>query len=108
MSDKNNSDIAKNATEIAEIAAISALSTIEKKDFNLIASSLFGTTNFKGANLVSNLPPTDSELIAFIENQIRDGLHISFLEEGEKLLLSRFRGEKWYEFYGFVSPNEAI
>ena len=85
--------------------SIKALSDSEKQEFKLFASEMYGHSHFKGAQMLSIAPPSEDELVAFIELQIRDGLHISFLEETEKDFLKRTFGDKWFEKYGYVEQD---
>lgn len=46
-----------------------------------------------------------TEETAYIYQQIKSGLHISYLSEEEKNLMSKSFGEKWYEKWGYVKED---
>lgn len=88
--------------EEAIAVSIKSLSNQQKEEFKMIASDIYGHSHFKDARLLSNQPPSDAELLAYIELQIRDGIHISFLEDGEKIILKKTYGDNWPEKFGYT------
>lgn len=69
---------------------------------------IFNSVDFDNvaANNATNVP--SAEAVAYIEDGLRSGLHISCLEHDEKQLLHDTFGEKWYERYGYTIDDVIL
>jgi hypothetical protein len=88
-----------------ELAAVNGLSVDDKEIYKKLGKEMFGHLNFKGHELVNNIKPDQYEVLAYIVQQIKDGLHISMLEEGEVEIMHKTYGATWYTEWGFVEGD---
>jgi len=86
-------------------AAIEALSEEDKLRYKKIGEALYEHIDYNENSVLNNMPLPMQEAVAYIEDQLRSGLHPSFLEEKEKVLLSDVYGKKWYEKWGYIEED---
>lgn len=84
--------------------AFNSLPKEEQEKYKKIGEDLYNTIDYinTGMTLAEQDP---NEVIAFIENQLRSGIHPSDMEEGEKLIMSDTYGEEWYTKWGYVKED---
>ena len=66
------------------------------KNFHSIDFVNSGTTNTNGKNEIKL-----EEALASVVNQLKSGLHCSFLSDEEKCLVEAQYGKEWYKKFGF-------
>lgn len=88
-----------------ETVAVIGLTNEEKQNFKKLGKELFGNTQFKGSEIINMDEDSPEEICAFVVRQLKDGIHPSFLEEGEVAVLVKNYGEKWYEKWGYVEKD---
>jgi len=86
-------------------AAMAALSDDQKRKYAIIGEELYGHINFENGQVLNNMPPPMAEAVAYLETQIDAGLHISMLEDNEKLIMKDAYGENWYEKWSCVKED---
>jgi hypothetical protein len=86
-------------------AAIAALSEEDKERYRILGEHMFGSINFEDGQSLNNMPPPMAEAVAYVETQIRSGLHISMLEDNEKALLEDAYGDHWYERFNYIKED---
>ena len=82
-------------------AALAAMSEEQKEKYRIIGEHLYGQFDFQDEQSINNMPPDMVEAVAYIEIQLRSGLHPSMLEDNEKELLADAYGEEWYISLGY-------
>ena len=55
--------------------------------------------------VLNNLPDSAEEFLAYIQEQLKSGLHPSFLEDNEKEFLVESLGKDWYKKWGYVEKD---
>ena len=100
--DTNHSNIFNNPTFKA---AFNSLSEEDKEKYKKIGEDLYNTIDFTSSNPTTSNKEDPTEMIAYIENQLRSGIHPSDMEEGEKLIMSDIYGEEWYTKWGYVKGD---
>ena len=85
--------------------ALNALSENDKKRYKELGEEMFGSIDFEDGNVLNTYPPPVRESILDIEQQIKDGLHPSDMEEPEKKLLEEIYGKEWYKKGGFAKED---
>ena len=84
-----------------ELHAIASMSNEDRDNFKKLGMEMFGHNKFKGVSLVNNSEPPEDEVTAFVTRQLDDGIHPSFLEEGEIKVLETNFGNEWYKKWGY-------
>lgn len=82
-------------------AAYESLSPAEKARYTSIGEQLYDSVDFEECNV--NEPML--EATAYIQNQLKSGLHPSMMEQNEKDLMKESYGEEWYIKYGYVKED---
>jgi len=86
-------------------AALNALSPEELKKYQEIGKDLYETTDFVAAQegrVPDGVPEDAKEAVAYIECQLRSGLHPSDMESNEKDLMASAYGEEWYTKWDYT------
>jgi hypothetical protein len=83
-------------------AAQAAMSDEDKEKYKKLGESLFKDINFENGQVES---PPINEAVAYIETQIRSGMHISLLEDNERSILVDVYGPEWYLRYNYVEED---
>ena len=52
-----------------------------------------------------NVPEEHLEAVSYVINSINSGMHISYLEENERLLLEDVLGKEWYKNFGYIQDD---
>ena len=86
-------------------AADAAMSDEEKEHYRRIGEEMYGPLDFETSNVLNNMPEPMTEAVAYVEIQIRSGLHPSMMEDNEKMLLEEAYGKNWYTKWGFVEQD---
>ena len=84
-------------------AAMSALSEEDRERYQKMGQFLYENVDYE--NSTANMPASMSEAVAYVEMQIRSGLHISSLDENEQALMKERYGEEWYKKWGYVKED---
>lgn len=92
-------------TQDPETSAIAAMNHDERIEFKKLGLEMFGHNKFKGMSLLENSEPSAEEVTAFVTRQLDDGIHPSFLEEGEVKVLETNFGPEWYIKWGYVNGD---
>lgn len=100
MSDKTEVD-----TNDHELLAVQGLPQNAKEVYKEIGHDLFGHLKFKGVSLIQETKTTPDEIAAYVIQQLKDGIHPSMLEEGDKALLCLNFGNEWYIKWGYVEAD---
>jgi hypothetical protein len=85
--------------------AVAGLTDEEKKEYKKIGKALFGNSQFSGSEVVNIEEDPPDEVCAFVTRQLDDGIHPSFLEEGEKIVLETNYGKEWYTKWGYAEQD---
>ena len=85
-------------------AAKKAMSPEQLEHYEKIGKSLYGNIDFE-KNELNNIPPPMIEALAYIEESIKSGQHISTLEDNEKTILADVYGSNWFEKFGYVKED---
>ena len=88
-----------------ETVAVVGLTKEEKQLYKKLGKELFGNTQFKGSEVINMEDDSPDEICAFVVRQLEDGIHPSFLEEGEVAVLVKNFGEEWYIKWGYVEQD---
>lgn len=83
-------------------AAMAALTEEEKAKYKRIGEHLYGRIDFETG---INMAPDMAEAVAYLESQLRAGLHPSMLEDNEKEIIKEAYGEDWYVKWGYVEED---
>ena len=68
--------------------------------------SMYNSIDFVDNNGKSrNAPEELLDAASYIINSINSGMHISYLEENERLLLEDVLGKEWYTNFGYVQED---
>jgi len=86
-------------------SAMAALTPEQKQNYKEIGESMYGHLNFEEGKVLSNMPSPMEEVIAYITEQLKSGIHPSFLEENEIEVLKDFYGEDWYLKWGYSKED---
>ena len=82
-------------------SALAAMSDDEKRRYRDIGMEMYGHMNFEDAKVLNNVPPPMEEALAYIQEQLKSGLHPSALDDGEKSFLADALGKEWYKKWGY-------
>lgn len=85
-------------------AAKKAMSPQELEYFEKIGKSLYGSIDFE-KNQLDNIQPPMIEALAYIEESIKSGQHISTLEDNEKAILADAYGNNWFKKFGYIEAD---
>ena len=85
--------------------ALDALPENDKQRYKELGEEMFGSIDFEEGNILNTYPPPIRESIVDIEQQIKDGLHPSDMEDVEKKLLEEIYGKEWYKKWGFAKED---
>lgn len=86
-------------------AAMAALSNEDKERYRIIGEQLYGNIDYQEGKVLNNMPPNMAEAVAYVETQLRSGLHPSMLEDNEKAILADAYGDEWYTEWGYVKED---
>ena len=92
-----NNNMLKNASN--------AIGETDKQRYKQLGEEMFDSIDFEEGNVLNNYPPPVRESILDIEQQIKDGLHPTDMEESEKKLLEEIYGKEWYKKWGFSKED---
>ena len=82
--------------------ALKALSPEDVNNYQKIGEYMFGHVDFETSkHYTPNQPPT-AEIIGYIEEGLKSGLHPKELNEEELKLLVDTYGEEWYKKYDYT------
>jgi hypothetical protein len=85
--------------------AFKSLSTEDQEKYKKIGEELYGTIDFEKTGNKKDTEPDSDELVAYVINQLRSGIHPSDMEPGEKLIMEDAYGEEWYTKWGYVKED---
>lgn len=88
-------------------AALNSMSPEERKRYAEIGEKMYGNIDFDKSKILDNPadPQEFSEAVAYVEEQLKSGLHPSMLDDKEKSLLSEIRGQEWYLKWGYTKDD---
>lgn len=86
-------------------AASAAMSDEDKAKYKQIGEEMYGNMDFENSQVLDNTPAPMMEAVAYVEEQLKSGLHPSMMEDNEKALLADIYGNKWYEKWGYVEGD---
>lgn len=86
-------------------AAFAAMSDTEKERYKEIGECMYGHLNFEDSRFVVDPNFKMKEALACIEAQIRSGIHPSYLEENEHLVLEDAYGKEWFKKWGYTQQD---
>jgi hypothetical protein len=81
-----------------------AMKSMSKEDIERYAKqgeAVFGNTDFEESKIIDASNFEIPESAAYIIEQIKSGLHPSYLSAPEKQVMTKFYGKKWYLKYGY-------
>lgn len=81
----------------------SSLTPQQQEEYARMGEHMFNSIDFVSGKVLDS--EQDIEAVAYIEAGLKSGLHISFLEDREKQILSDAFGRKWYERYGYTADD---
>lgn len=84
--------------------AINALSEEEKQRYKQIGEELYNRVNFCDSTIISDITPAD-EACAYLIEQLKAGLHPSYMDENEQLLMADVFGKTWYVEWGYTEKD---
>lgn len=87
------------------LSAMKSMSVDDLAKYKEIGQHMYGSVNFTDSEIIKTLPAPMYEAVAFIEDQIRSGMHISMLEDNEKAVMQDAYSSNWYERYGYVEDD---
>ena len=85
--------------------AYKSLTPAQREKYRQIGEHMYGNLNFKEGEIMNDVAPPFEEAAVYIGEGLKSGLHPSFLEENEKLVLEQVYGEKWYEKWGYTKDD---
>lgn len=85
-------------------AALASLSPEDREKYRIIGEQLYGNIDFENGK-VNTTPGEMADAVAYIEIQIRSGLHISLLEDNEKNLMQEIYGKEWYKKWNYIEED---
>ena len=86
-------------------AALSSMSDEDKRKYKKIGEELYGHMNFEDAKVLNSVPAPMEEALAYIQEQLKSGLHPSALDDNEKAFLADSYGDEWYLKWGYVKED---
>lgn len=86
-------------------AALDALTPKDRERYLAMGEEMYGHVNFEDAKALKNTDPPMMEALAYVENQLRSGLHPSDMDDNEKALLADHYGPEWYTKFNFVKED---
>ena len=86
-------------------AAMAAMSEEDKEKYRIIGEQLYNGVDFEKSQISENLSPEMIEAIAYIETQLKSGLHPSMMKEKEHRLLKEAYGDNWYTKWGYIEED---
>lgn len=90
------SDKLTNVNDFSAVA-MAGLSDEQKRNFTELGERMRGV-----ASTGTDAP---DEVRAFVTRQIEDGIHPSFLSDGEKAVMETNYGTEWYKKWGYVEGD---
>ena len=84
-----------------------SLSSSDIEKYKKIADEFHGSVNFETSEVIKNdfsVSPFE-DFIAYVEESIKSGLHISLLDDNEKELMKETYGIKWWEKFGYIEDD---
>lgn len=83
----------------------SQVSDSDKERYRKIGESMYNNINFETNQPVETMPSEMIESLGQIREQIKSGLHPSFLDDNEKMLLKDAYGKDWYKIWGYCEKD---
>jgi hypothetical protein len=83
-----------------------SLSPEELAHYEKLGKALYADVEFETSKSISNIDPPMVEAIAYIESSLRSGMHPSYLDDNEKMILKNAYGDDWVTRYGYVSGDK--
>jgi hypothetical protein len=114
MSKKDQEYISKDDMDLFDNpmtrAALAAMTDDQKRRYKEIGQEMYGHMNFEDSKVLNDVPPPMEEALAYIQEQLKSGLHPSDLDENEKAFLVDALGNEWYKKWGYLEEdlNEII
>ena len=85
--------------------AKNSLSEEDKKKYDQIGQDLYCNIDYNNSKVLNNVPPPMIEIINYIRESLKSGLHPSMLEEKEKDILFEFCDKEWYKEFGYIKED---
>jgi len=88
-------------------ATKAALQSMDPKDvakYKKFGEHMYGSIDYNKNQSVDTKSPVDEAIFYIIEG-VKSGLHPSMLDDSEKELLLKIKGDKWWETYGYVKDD---
>lgn len=85
-------------------AAMAAMSDEDKEKYRILGEHMYKDVDFE-KNTVNTIPEPMAEAVAYVEMQLKSGIHPSFLEDNEKYLLEDVYGKEWYTKWGYIEAD---
>lgn len=80
-----------------------ALSPENLERYKKLGESMFNGMDFQKSTTAQ--PPALEDAIFYIEEGLKSGLHPSMLQSEETRIMREFRGDKWFEEWGYVEND---
>ena len=78
------------------------MSEEQLETYKSYGESMYNSIDFVDSSGKSrNIPEDMVEGVSYVINSINSGMHISYLEENERLLLADVLGNEWYKKFGY-------
>lgn len=86
--------------------ALSKLSPEDRMRYMKLGESMYKTINFTTSEILdnSNNPP-NSEVLQYIEEALKSGLHPNELSDPEVKHMIKFRGLNWWRLFGYQDED---
>jgi hypothetical protein len=100
-----NKKIDKTWWDILSKEAIENMSPQDIEKYKKYGENMYGSVDYEATQVdkMMNSPVDDS--IFYIIEGIKSGLHPSMLEDDEKDLLLKIKGDEWWKEYGYVKED---
>lgn len=101
-SEINDSDLFTNTLMLSAMKSLSSEDVARYKD---LGKQLYGSLDFPNSKVLETLPAPIQEAVAYINEQLKSGLHPSMMEDNEKAVMVDAYGDEWCEKYGYVKED---
>jgi hypothetical protein len=86
-------------------AAMKALSPEDLERYKQIGEAMYGTVDFENSKILDNTAAPMAEAAAYIQEQLKSGLHPYMMDDDEKRLMLELFGNEWYTKWGYVEGD---
>lgn len=86
-------------------AAMKSMSQEEKDNYKRIGQKLYNIDFTQQLEDNKDLGSLITEAQAYVETQLRSGMHPSMLEETEKQVMENVKGPEWYKEWGYTKED---